>query len=94
MAKFSRGPEGQKHTICLKNTLKDTIFLKKVEKTYHLAGQGAGGGAGAEGGQGPPFVLPCGRPWKAFKMWQIKRYVKTELFSSFLSNFIKKYDKN
>ena len=52
-AKFSRG--GQKHNICLKSALKDTIFLKKSAKTYYF-GQPGGGG------QGPPLALPCGRP--------------------------------
>jgi hypothetical protein len=49
---FSRG--GQKHTICLKNTKKLTIFLEKAEKHTKLASQR---------GQGPPLALPCGRPW-------------------------------
>jgi len=54
---FSRGgqnfPGGwQKHTIGLKNALKNTSFIQKSQKTI-LAGQG---------GQVPPLALPCGRP--------------------------------
>ena len=45
---------GQKHTICPKNTKKDTIFVLKSQKHTILASQG--------GGQGPPLALPCGRP--------------------------------
>jgi hypothetical protein len=42
-----------------KNTQKDTIFVKKVQKTYYF---------GEPGGQGPPLALPCGRPcWKPSK---------------------------
>jgi len=37
-AKFSRG--GQKHTICLKNALKHTIFFQKSAKTYYFGRPG------------------------------------------------------
>jgi len=50
---FPGGWGGQKHTICLKITQKDTIFLEKSKKHTILPGQG---------GQEPPLTLPCGRP--------------------------------
>ncbi len=52
-------PGGQKHTICLKKTLKNIIlYSKKSQKTYYsiLAGRGMGGG------QGPRLTRPSGRP--------------------------------
>ena len=50
------GGWGQKHTICLKNTKKDTIFLEKSRKTYYFGRPGGGGG------QGHRLARPCGRP--------------------------------
>jgi len=47
------GGGGQKQTICLKNTKRDTIVLEKIDKHTILLGQG---------GQKPPLALPCGRP--------------------------------
>jgi len=60
---FSRGGQnfpggGPKHTICLKNALKHTIFIQKSRKTYYI-GRPRGGGR-----QVPPLALPCGRPWQ------------------------------
>jgi len=37
---------GAKHSICLKKHLKDTIFLKKVEKYTILASRGGRGPGG------------------------------------------------
>ena len=46
-------------TICLKNTLKDTIFLKKCQKTYYFGRPRGGGGARA------PYCPPLRTP-----MWR------------------------
>jgi len=59
---FSRGgqnfPGGVKHTICLKITQKDTIFLEKSKKKHTIFP--------GQGGQEPPLALPCGRPWISY----------------------------
>jgi len=56
---FSQGGQnfpggGQKHTICLKNAYKHTIFIQKSQKTYNF-GQPRGAGGG---GASAPFCPP------------------------------------
>ena len=46
--------EGQKHTICLKNTKKVTIFLEKSRKTYYFGRPGGG----ARAPSCPPLRTP------------------------------------